>query len=237
MSKENGKIKANPNSFDKIKLKDSDKKKDPDKISDNKIVAWFQKYWYYYKAPVLIVAFLLFVIIWFVYSVVTNVETDMRFSVVTKQQVSDNQLFELAAGAADYVVDIDGDGKETMVPQAIQYTKSPETEEAMAAYSQMLTMIIDETCVAFIVDDTVYDYMLGDNGLIKLSDLGLEGEEEYRIRLNGTWFLKDKTLDSDGPYYLVFKVCNEEFLDDPEVQGRYEMYINLAKDILAGEKE
>jgi len=75
--------------------------------------------------------------------------------------------------------------------------------------------------------------MMLDNALQKMSHFGLETEEEYRIKLNDTAFMKDTELNKTGPYYLVFKICSQEYLDDPLVQGYYDMYLELANDILA----
>jgi len=239
MSKDNGKIKADKNSFDKMtaKQKPSNKKvKDPDKISDNKLIAWFQRYWYYYKAPVLIGVFVLALIVIFAVDMATKEEPDLRFTIITKDGVSETNTLELAANITDYIYDVNGDGEDMISPQSMTLKDDPQDDYDLAVYYQIMTTLVDESYVAYIVDDGVYEYLLESDALEKLSYYGLESEEEYRLKLNDTWVMKDTAMNKNGPYYLVFKACNIDFLDDTLVQAKYEMYVDLAEDILAGAK-
>ena len=238
MSKDNGKIKVDKNSFDKmtVKQKPAAKKKDRDQISNNKLIAWFQRYWYYYKAPVLIGAVVLLFATIFIVDLVTKKEPDMRFSVITRGVVMETDTLEIAANITDYVNDINADGEEMISPQTMQLVENPQSDYELAAHYQIMATLIDETYVAFIVDEGMYEYMMDAEALEKLSYFGLETEEEYRLLLNDTWFMKDAALNDGGPYYLVFKTCNVEFLNDTTIQGMYEMYVDFAEDIIAGEK-
>lgn len=238
MSKDNGKIKVDKNSFDKMtaKQKPAGKKKDRDQISNNKLIAWFQRYWYYYKAPVLIGAVVLLFAVIFIVDLVTKKEPDMRFSVISRGVVMETDTLEIAANITDYVNDINADGEEMISPQTMQLVENPQSDYELAAHYQIMATLIDETYVAFIVDEGMYEYMMEAEALEKLSYFGLETEEEYRLLLNDTWFMKDTELNDGGPYYLVFKTCNVEFLNDTTIQGMYEMYVDFAEDIIAGEK-
>jgi len=235
MSKDNGKIKVDPNSFEKMtaKVKPQKKKKDPDAISDNKLIAWFQQYWYYYKTPVLVATVFIAAAAILIFDLATQKKPDMCFTIVSNSVVTEDQVLELATHITDYVVDANEDGEEMISPIAVNLVENPVDDAELAAYSQVLTYLLDEKYVAFIVDEFAYDYMMLDNALQKMSHFGLETEEEYRIKLNDTAFMKDTELNKTGPYYLVFKICSQEYLDDPLVQGYYDMYLELANDILA----
>ncbi len=231
-------MKADPNSFENMtKNVKKPSYKDPYKISDNKVVAWFQRYWYYYKAPVIICAVVLLLVGIFIFDMVTKKEADMYFTIITHDAVSEEQMYELATHITDYVSDANMDGYVRMSPQSIVLVEEPKDDSEMASYYQIMMMFSDKNHTAFIVDDYVYDYMMDSDALEKLSTFGIESEEEYRIKLNGTEFMEETSLNDGGPYYLVFKVRNEDSKDEFIIDNKYDMFIKLAKDIIGAESK
>ncbi len=238
MSIRNKKVKADPNSFENMtKNVKPSSYKDPYKISDNKIIAWFQRYWYYYKAPVIICAVVLLLVGIFIFDMATKKDADMNFTIITNEAVSEDQMYELATYVTDYVTDANYDGYVRMSPQSIVLVDEPKDDSEMASYYQIMMMFSDKNHTAFIVDDYVYDYMMDSGALEKLSTFGIESEEEYRIKLNGTEFMEETSLNDGGPYYLVFKVRNEDSKDDTIIDNKYNMFIKLANDIIGAESE
>ncbi len=238
MSSQNGKINKDPYSFDTMtKNVKPSTIKDPYKISDNKLIAWFQRYWYYYKAPAIICGIILLLVCFFVYDMVTKKEADMNFTIISEYGVSEEHLYELATHVTDYIVDANLDGTTHISPQTLILTENPKDDKEMVAYYQIMVMFSDANHVAFIVDEYAYDYMMNSNALEKLSHFGLESDEEYRLKLNDTIFMKDTALNEKGPYYLVFKICNADYVDDTVIRCKYDMFVELAEDIIGEESE
>ena len=204
--------------------------------SKNRLVAWFQNYWYYYKTPVLIIGIFAVLAVIFIVDMVTKEVADMRFILLNNTPVLEEEFMTVADRAGEYVYDIDGDGKTLISPQTMQLVEDPQDDYDMMVYQQVMATMVDDDVQFYIVDDYTYNYLLNSETLALLSDFGITGgDNEYRILLNDTSLLKDTAFAERGEFYMVFKVWSEDKRDNEDMTVRYEMAVSMAKKLLGQE--
>lgn len=203
--------------------------------SKYKIVAWFKNYWYFYKAPILIVACVLVFGVWIIHDVTAKVETDFRLYTVTNFMLTDDWVAPITDVLEEYATDIDGDGELNVYQTYLNLASEPADELQIAAYQQIFVVFADETITLMLMDEPVYHYLKASEALAPLSEFGLEGVgvDDYRIRATGSFLLEDTIFANTGEYYLAFRIRLPETAGDPLVEARYETAVRLAADVAA----
>ena len=213
---------------EKLPLKEDGK---PDYTkSSNPVVRWFANYWYFYKVPVLVIGFLVFLAIWFVVDIATNVTSDMRVIMISDTVITSDESPLIESRAGEFAADADGDGQVHVTSTFLNLCKEPKNEYELAAYDQVVTFMIDDDITFYIVDDYGYQYMQASEVVAPLSKFGVEYEgNEYRIPINDTFLFEDlDSLAKRGNFYFVIKDAQDEKLEKEEIAARYEYAAAIA---------
>jgi len=191
--------------------------------SKYKIVAWFKNYWYYYKTPMIFILAALVLVVWFSVDMLTKEEADSRFYVVSDSLLVSEQYNVIPDKLEPYLSDINGDGKVIPSVTYLNLPKEPQDETGTYAYQQIITVFYDDTISLMLVDDYAYQYLAQSEGIAALSEYGVTGGmDEYRIPVRGTSFAEGTSLDLlDKDFYLVFRICPENFGEKDSVQKLY----------------
>ena len=191
--------------------------------SKYKIVAWFKNYWYYYKAPLIFILAALALVVWFSVDLLTKENPDSRFYIVSDTLLVSDQYTVIPEKLEPYLSDINADGKVIPTVTYLNLPKDPQDETGTYAYQQIITVFYDDGISLMLVDDYAYQYIAQSGGFAALSEYGVTGGmDEYRIPVRGTSFAEGTSLDLlNKDFYLVFRVCPENFEDNDSVQKLY----------------
>lgn len=203
--------------------------------SKNPIVRWVANYWYYYRAPVLIIGFLLILAIWFVVDIVTKVDSDMRVIMVSDTLMLEEESDAIQAAAGKFATDVNGDGQVHVTSTYLNLAEEPEDEYQLAAYDQVITFMIDDNIAFYIVDHYSYTYLQLQEMIPKLSEFGIEYDgHEYRIPINDTFLMADtKELSERGDLYFVMKAAPVKSMEEEENVKRYADAVELANALIS----
>jgi len=197
---------------------------EPEKFqSKYKIVSWFKNYWYYYKTPLIFILAALILVVWFSVDLITKEEPDARFYIVSDTLLVSDQYTVIPEKIEPYLSDINDDGQAKAAVTYLNLPKEPQDETGTYAYQQIITVFYDDTISLMLVDDYAYQYLAQSEGIAALSEYGVTGGmDEYRIPVRGTSFAEDTSLDLlNTEFYLVFRVCPEDYAADEDTQKLY----------------
>ncbi|MBE6930954.1 MAG: hypothetical protein E7463_11790 [Ruminococcaceae bacterium] len=198
-----------------------------------KPIAWFKNYWYYYKAPVIVISVFVIIAGWLIHDVLTAKEIDMRLYTITETELSTQACEPMQAVMQEYATDADGDGEVVLKTSYMRLAAEPADEMEAAAYQQIMTVMVDDNVTLLLIDEFVYNYLKNSDALDPLSVYGLEGMDEYRIRATDSFLVEDTKFADLLELYLVFRVRQVDTVDDPVVQARYDSSVKLAAAVAA----
>lgn len=203
--------------------------------SKNPIVKWLANYWYFYKTPILIGGFVLILAIWFVVDMVTNVRPDMRVVIIADTLVLDEEQETIKQNVEKFAFDTNNDGKTVVTANYLNLSTDPQDEYQLAAYEQVVTLMIDEDITFYILDSSSYSYMKNSDVVEELSKFGIEYEaHKYRIPINDTFLFNGTgSLKDRAEFYFVMKGCPADKADKEDMQNRIACATELANALIA----
>ena len=186
-----------------------------------RVVRWFQDYWYFYRIPILLGLFGFVILFGIFLSIVTKEKTDFTVAFVSQVGMSETERDTLKKNFSAHLPDVDGNGKTAVGITPIQIGVALSDEFAVAAYDSLTSMLLFDEVVFLVVDDFAARYLEDIQALEPLSALGIKGgENEYRIKISDTDLLKDTTLGEYIDFYIVVKAFSETERNDSRYLAR-----------------
>ncbi len=183
---------------------------------------------YYYKSYIIValVAIAFGVVLYFS---INAAQADMYLFLVTSDDtaLTDDNVNGIFTNVNPYVEDFDDDGAAYFVPKWLRLTEDADD----AAHSDLEKAIKDVNVICFAVDDYGYEYLKEKDALRDLAFFGLEGVDEYRIKLNETGFMKD--IETDEELYLVMKYVPDEKYEDYFISLLTSSVVDMTKKLVA----
>ena len=196
-------------------------------------MSWFRNYWYYYKLPILIGLFFVLILASILISVFTKEKTDFTVAFVSQVGMTEEERTAMRQNFAEYLPDIDGNGKNTVGVTPIQIGVALSDEFSVAAYDSLTSMLLFDEVVFLVVDDYSARYLQDIQALEPLANLGITGgENEYRVKITGTPLLKDTTLGEYIDFYVVVKRFSESEQDNARYLARRDAIRPMLEEVL-----
>ena len=198
-----------------------------------RVVSWFQNYWYFYKLPILIGAAVLFLLGGILGSILFKEKTDFTVGFVSQVGMTEEERTVLRRNFAEHLPDIDGNGRVSVGVTPIQIGVALSDEFAVAAYDALTSVLLFDEVVFLLVDDFSARYLQDIQALEPLSDLGISGgEDDYRIPVSDTVLLENTSLGEYIDFYLVVKRFSEAERNDSRYLARREAIRPMLEEVL-----
>ena len=181
---------------------------------------------YYYKSYI-IVALVAIAFGLVLHFSLKTAQADMYLFLVTHEDsyLTEENVNDIFTNARTYVDDFDKDGTAYFVPKWIRLS----SDKTDASYSDLNRALEDENVICFAVDKYSFEYLRDKNKLRELSFFGLEGMDDYRIRLRGSGYMKNVTTREE--LYLVMKYFPDERYEDYFVSLMTSSVVEICKEI------
>lgn len=179
---------------------------------------WWEYFWYYYKWHTIITAFAVLFVAVTVVQCATKPQYDITMTYAGHKLYSDGEMSRMAEGLEQYIDDIDGDGKQSIFFQQLNFMDEPGSEEYdYASQSKLDIEFGNKRSFIFFYDKSELELMLERESALELYVPVSEWAEE----------MPDESLiySKDGVAYAV-SLENSVFLNENEIYCE-DLYIML----------
>ncbi len=192
-------------------------------------------YWYHYKFVTWITVFVVALVTFFVYDMVTKPEYDYDIMLLSEINYMPDYLSKAEEALMPLLDDVNGDGEVNFMLQSALLTgdESADPSYVMAGQVRFSGAISDGLNYIFVVDDYTYAFMKSQE--IELYDLSQLSDDPNvdgdKFLLNETPGFSEMLLDNN--LYLVIRDPEGVYTEDEEaVLERFEDQIGLVEDII-----
>ena len=195
-------------------------------------------FWYHYKWTVFVVGFLAVAATFLTIQGINRKEYDTTVMLCCYTYYDDESLSQIANGFAEYVTDIDGDGKISIGVFQANYKADEEggfTGFETALQSRIMSEIASGKNCIFVLEKELLDTLAEKGVFADLRELiSAEGDSEvYGISLKDSALLDGKSFDkARDNYYLavrVFKEGGSREAYDLQVDAVKKLYQDITK--------
>ncbi len=135
------------------------------------------------------------------------------------------------------------DGEELKIGRQMLCTENMESavnkntfpdEYAVANRQKIEITFADDEILLFFLDRGYMEAWAADGAFLKLSEFGIESENEYFVRVDESPIFKEIGMYHDGGIYAAIKMKNKTRLEDERILEKYEKAGKVLSAIVAG---
>lgn len=186
--------------------------------------------WYYYKRSIILVLLALLIICYSVYEIKSRAKWDFEGTFYTEFYVSDEQKEALEEYFAQYVEDINGDGKKNVrIIIASIAALNNEAEGTMAINTKFSTEMAVGVDPFILVDDCFYDTVM-----MEEYSMAIEMPQELTALPD---FKKAVKIPNDAKIYWITRTLYQDEKDDEDAISLHENTKKLEERIFGAPKK
>ncbi len=207
-----------------------------------KLRYWFKNvYWYHFKIATFAAIFLIICVCTFISDVFFREYNDLDYILAGALFADSQTLDALTEKIGSFVVTDDNEppeiGRQMLCTQSVMGTGDQALaidEYVSASIEKIAISMADDEILLFFLDKRYIDWYAEQGAFEPLSNLGIESENEYFVRVDTTAFFDSFNISHETGIYAGIKVKNKARLKNERIVQKYENATRVLAGILAG---
>ncbi len=200
---------------------------------------WFKSvYWYHFKYHTLGAILLIFALITLIGDLTSREYNDLDFILGGAVYAETEQMQELSDYFGSFIKEDDTAkiGRQMLCTTSAMGTGTSAhafDEFAAASLQKIQVSFADDEILLFLLDEQYTDWYRKEGAFEPLSTFGIEGDDEYAVRIDDNEMIKKIGIKSDGEIYAAIKIMTESREKNERLMQKYENAALVLKGLVA----